>query len=182
MKKYVLLDRDGTIIIDKHYLCDPAGVELLPGVVDGLKKFQKSGYGLIILTNQSGIGRGYYQEKDMHAVNNRMTELLAEHGISIAKIYFCPHAPEQNCNCRKPETGMVEAAIRDFGFNIKDSLIIGDKICDIECGIKSGAASILVRTGKGAKEESKCTGKADYIADTISEAADFFICSSKSAM
>ncbi len=173
MKKFILLDRDGTIIVDKHYLSDPEGVELLPGAVEGLKKMQSLGYGLIVLTNQSGIGRGYYSEEDMHAVNRRMEDLLAEHGVKIDKICFCPHAPDQPCTCRKPATGMIEDAAQALPFTPEDSIMIGDKACDVDCGRKAGALSILVRTGKGAKEEAGCADRADYVADDLLDAANF---------
>lgn len=175
MKKYILLDRDGTIIVDKHYLSNPEEVELLPNAVEGLKRMQSLGFGLIILTNQSGIGRGYYNETDMHAVNQRMEKLLKDHGISITKIYFCPHTPEQHCNCRKPETGMIEKAMQELSFDPADSFFIGDKACDVYCGKKAGMSSILVRTGKGAKEEKKCGDKADYVADDLFKASYFIV-------
>lgn len=171
--KYILLDRDGTIIKDKNYLHDPDGVELCRNTAEGLKAMQNAGYRLIVVTNQSGIGRGYYSEADMHAVNERMAEILAEHGVEFKAVYFCPHAPDQKCDCRKPLPGMFDQAISEFDMNPEDCYVIGDKLCDVELGIARKAKSILVRTGKGAKEESKCVDKADYIADDLLDAADF---------
>ncbi|ACS79041.1 D-glycero-beta-D-manno-heptose 1,7-bisphosphate 7-phosphatase [Maridesulfovibrio salexigens] len=171
--KYILLDRDGTIIVDKHYLNDPEGVELFTNTAEGLKAMQNAGYKLLVTTNQSGIGRGYYSEKDMHAVNARMAELLAEHGIEFKAVYFCPHAPDQDCDCRKPAPGMFDQAIAEFGINPEECYVIGDKLCDVELGKARKAKSILVRTGKGLKEEPKCVGKADYIADDLLDAAEF---------
>lgn len=171
--KYILLDRDGTIIVDKHYLSDPDEVELFPNSAKGLKVMQDAGYGLIVTTNQSGIGRGYYSEKDMKAVNGRMAELLAERGIEIKAVYFCPHAPDQKCDCRKPAPGMFDQAIAQFGMNPEECFVIGDKLCDVELGMARKAGAILVRTGKGLKEETKCVGKADYIADDLLDAANF---------
>ncbi len=173
--KYILLDRDGTIIKDKHYLSEPEGVELLPNAAEGLKLMQSAGYGLIVVTNQSGIGRGYYAESDMVSVNTRMQDLLAESGVEFVSIYHCPHAPGQECNCRKPKTGMFEQAIAEFGVNPADSYVIGDKICDVELGLAKGAGAILVRTGKGLEEEPTCVGKATYIADDLVDAAKFII-------
>ncbi|WP_027177317.1 D-glycero-alpha-D-manno-heptose-1,7-bisphosphate 7-phosphatase [Maridesulfovibrio hydrothermalis] len=174
--KYILLDRDGTIIADKHYLSDPAGVELLANAEAGLKKMQQAGYGLIVVTNQSGIGRGYYAESDMRAVNRKMEKLLAPSGIKFEAIYHCPHAPDQDCNCRKPLTGMLDEAIAQFGLNPADCYVIGDKLCDIELGLAKAVPSILVRTGKGQKAEPECKGKATYIADDLLDAAEY-ICS-----
>lgn len=173
--KYILLDRDGTIIVDKHYLSDPEGVELLPGAREGLKMMADAGFGLIVVTNQSGIGRGYYDESDMRAVNDRMQELLAESGVDFSAVYHCPHSPDQNCDCRKPATGMFDEAINEFGMDPVQCYVIGDKLCDVELGLAKGAGGILVRTGKGRKEESKCEGKAVYIADDLVDAANFII-------
>lgn len=171
--KYILLDRDGTIIVDKHYLSDPDEVELFPNTAQGLKAMQDAGFGLIVVTNQSGIGRGYYSEKDMRAVNTRMKELLAEYGVEFTAIYHCPHAPDQQCDCRKPAPGMFDRAMEEFTMNPEDCFVIGDKLCDVELGMARKARSILVRTGKGMKEESKCAGKADFIADDLLDAANF---------
>ncbi|WP_415712762.1 D-glycero-beta-D-manno-heptose 1,7-bisphosphate 7-phosphatase [Maridesulfovibrio sp.] len=171
--KFILLDRDGTIIVDKHYLSDPDGVELFPNSARGLKAMQDAGYALLVTTNQSGIGRGYYSEDDMHAVNARMAELLAEHGIEFKAVYFCPHSPDQKCNCRKPAPGMFDQAIAEFGINPEECYVIGDKLCDVELGMARKAKTILVRTGKGLKEEPRCVGKADYIADDLLDAANF---------
>ncbi len=173
--KYILLDRDGTIIRDKHYLSDPEGVELFPNTAEGLKAMQDAGYDLIVTTNQSGIGRNYYAKSDMESVNRRMSELLAEYGIEFKAIYFCPHAPEQKCDCRKPAPGMFDQAIAEFGMNPEECFVIGDKLCDVELGMARKAGTILVRTGKGLKEEQKCIGKADYIADDLLDAANYII-------
>ncbi|WP_432737761.1 D-glycero-beta-D-manno-heptose 1,7-bisphosphate 7-phosphatase [Maridesulfovibrio sp. FT414] len=173
--KYILLDRDGTIIVDKHYLSDPAGVELIPGASEGLKMMAEAGFGLIVVTNQSGIGRGYYSESDMRAVNRRMEELLAGSEVKFAAVYHCPHGPDENCDCRKPAAGMFDQAIAEFGMNPTDCYVIGDKLCDVELGLSKGAGAILVRTGKGRKEEPKCQGKATYIADDLVDAVKFIL-------
>lgn len=175
MGKYILLDRDGTIIADKHYLSDPEAVEILHNAEEGLKLLQNAGFSLIVVTNQSGIGRGYYTAHDMEAVNNRMKNLLAPSGIKFSAIYHCPHTPEQNCNCRKPAPEMFDMAIKEFKLNPENCYVIGDKLCDIEFGLTKGACTILVRTGKGIKEEHKCEGKAAFIADDLLAAAEFII-------
>ncbi len=170
-KRFVLLDRDGTIIVDKHYLHDPDGVELLPGALAGLKKIQAMGFGLAVLTNQSGVGRGYYSDADVHACNRRMVEMLGAEGVSVAAVYYCPHAPEEECGCRKPETGLMDQAAEHLGFDPAEAFMIGDKLADMGVGRKSGATTILVRTGKGAAEEAKCIGLADHVVDDLKEAA-----------
>ncbi|WP_027720985.1 D-glycero-beta-D-manno-heptose 1,7-bisphosphate 7-phosphatase [Maridesulfovibrio zosterae] len=173
--KYILLDRDGTIIEDKHYLCDPDGVEIIPNAIQGLKMMLDAGYGLIVVTNQSGIGRGYYTEADMNAVNDRMKKYLNKSGIELKAIYHCPHTPDQKCDCRKPQTGMFDQAIEQFGLIPSECYVIGDKLCDIELGLAKGSAAILVRTGKGLKEEANCACKATYIADDLLDAAAFIV-------
>ena len=109
--KYIILDRDGTLIEEKNYLHDPDQVSLLPGVIEGLKKLASAGYKFIVLTNQSGIGRGYFKESDMFAVNERLSFILSSEGIEITKFYYCPHKPEEGCRCRKPKPGMVHRLV-----------------------------------------------------------------------
>lgn len=172
-KRYVVLDRDGTIIVDKHYLADPEGVELLPGAAEALARLARAGLGLVVATNQSGIGRGYFGEQDMHRVNERLDELLAEHGVRIERYYFCPHGPNEGCECRKPCTGMLDAARAELGLDPARAFVVGDKVSDVELGRRAGAVSILVRTGKGAECEYKA--RADYVVDDLSGAAEVIL-------
>ncbi|MGD9639814.1 MAG: D-glycero-alpha-D-manno-heptose-1,7-bisphosphate 7-phosphatase, partial [Synergistaceae bacterium] len=148
--KFIILDRDGTIIQDKNYLHDPDQVFLLPGVVKGLKKLSHKGFKFIVLTNQSGIGRGYFKESDMFLVNDRLSAILSEEGIRITRFYYCPHKPEEECRCRKPRLGMVHDACSELGLTIEDiCCVIGDKKSDVELADNIGAASVLVLTGYG---------------------------------
>lgn len=169
---YVLLDRDGTIIFDRHYLHDPAGVELLPGAAKGLRRMRELGWGLAVLTNQSGVGRGYYDEASVHACNARMAELLMAQGVRLDGIFFCPHEPEAACGCRKPASGLMEQAARSLGFDPRASVMIGDKDVDMLLGRAVGATTILVRTGKGADHEARCRESADFVVDDLLQAAD----------
>lgn len=140
--KAVFLDRDGTINVEKHYLHKIEDFEFLPGAIEALKMLQNAGFLLIIITNQSGIGRGYYQEKDFVALNDWMLNYLEENGVHISKVYFCPHHPNAKldkyravCNCRKPATGLFEQAINEFSIDISKSWAIGDKLRDCAiCG------------------------------------------------
>jgi len=170
-QQYILLDRDGTIIFDKHYLSDPDGVELLPNAGEGLKKMKDLGYGLAVLTNQSGVGRGYYDEVSVHACNQRMIELLAPFGVTIEGVYHCPHEPEAECDCRKPAPGLMEQAAEAHGFDPREAYMIGDKYADMGVGKATGATTILVRTGKGAEQEEKCRDSADHVVDDLLAAA-----------
>ncbi|MBU1001244.1 MAG: HAD family hydrolase [Proteobacteria bacterium] len=146
----IILDRDGTVILDKHYLCEPDGVEFIPGAARALDRMARAGLKLFVATNQSGIGRGYFSEGDYLAVEQRLGEMLAACGVCLAGSVFCPHAPEEHCPCRKPATGLWEALVRDHGLDPATTVIIGDKPADISLGLNAGlAASVLVLTGKG---------------------------------
>lgn len=138
MQKAWFLDRDGTIIEDKHYLKDPEDIVILDGVVQALQEAQKAGYLLIIITNQSGIARGFFSPQDADRVDERLSEMLAQYGITITKSYRCPHLQDGNppynisCSCRKPNTGMFEQAITDHGLDPSLCIACGDKLRDIE--------------------------------------------------
>ena len=148
----VFLDRDGTIIEDRSYLGDPTGVTLLPGAADGLKHLTKQGLRLFIVTNQSGIGRGYFSLDDYLACRAQLNKTLAAQGVEIAGEAFCPHDPDAGCACRKPALGMWENLRGRHGLNPENCIIIGDKAGDLEFGYAAGfALSILVLTGEGQK-------------------------------
>lgn len=168
-----ILDRDGTVIVDKDYLADPEGVELLPGSAEGLRRLRALGLRLVIVTNQSGVGRGYFSADAMHAVNDRVREILAASGAPVEGIYACPHGPDENCACRKPQPGLIEQAAADLGFDPAECVVIGDKAADIELGKALGAMTVLVRTGYGAQTEADASACPDYVADTLLDAADF---------
>jgi len=152
----IVLDRDGTIIRDKHYLHEPEEVELLPASAGALAKLNKNGIKLFVATNQSGIGRGYFREQDYLAVQRELDSQLAAHGARISGSVFCPHAPEDDCCCRKPKTGMWTELKQKFGLNETETLVIGDKRSDILFGRNAGLAlCILVLTGHGQSEAEK---------------------------
>jgi len=174
-RPFLLLDRDGTIIAEKNYLSDPDEVEIIPGVIEGLTRLQAEGFGFVVVTNQSGIGRGYFTEENMRSVNNRMCELLAQFGIVIDGIFFCPHHPDAKCFCRKPAPGMVRKAMDELGFSIKNTALVGDKSCDIELGKSLGLTSILVKSGYGSEQEPFLVNTADYIAKDMADAAFWLI-------
>ena len=144
MKKAVFLDRDGTINVDYGYVSQVEKFEILPGAVEGLKKMKAMNYLLLIISNQSGIGRGYYSITDYEKVMETMHHQLKGHGIQIDDCFYCPHSPESNCSCRKPGTKMIEEAVRKWNVNVKESFFIGDKDTDIKAGKKSGLKTILI--------------------------------------
>ena len=151
---FVVLDRDGTIIFERHYLSSPDQVEILPGAAEGMKQLIDLGYSLVIVTNQSGLGRGYFTKETLEAVHARLRELLAASGVSIAAIYVCPHTPDDDCDCRKPGTKLIRQAATDLGFEPSACVMVGDKACDIDMGKAVGARTVLVRTGYGARSEA----------------------------
>ncbi|MFN0068108.1 MAG: D-glycero-alpha-D-manno-heptose-1,7-bisphosphate 7-phosphatase [Limisphaerales bacterium] len=152
----VFLDRDGTLNVERNYLSDPAKLELFPGAGPALRRLQEAGFRLFIVTNQSGIGRGYYTEADMHRVNARLAELLSLDGVRIERIYFAAEAPEQPSRGRKPSPQFLLEARDEFGLELARSYMVGDKVIDLECGWNAGVrASVLVRTGYGREAEVK---------------------------
>ena len=151
MNKAIFLDRDGTINIDKGYVYKPDDFEFLPGAIEGMRILQKSGYLLIIITNQSGIGRKFYTENDFDVLNQFMLSELEAEDVKISGIYHCPHVPSENCLCRKPLTGMFEQAIRDFDIDINASFSIGDKLRDLGICEKTECRGFLI--GKTEHEE-----------------------------
>jgi histidinol-phosphate phosphatase family protein len=171
----VFLDRDGTLIVEKEYLSDPAAVSLENGVVAGLAKLQAHGHALIVLSNQSGIGRGFYHEDDAHRVNARVAGLLRGHGIEILAWYICPHAPQARCGCRKPAAGMALAASRDWNLQLADCYVIGDKRADLELADAIGGRGILLTTGHGADAALWAAERALPVFDSLLGAADFIV-------
>lgn len=152
----IVLDRDGTIIKDKHYLHDADEVELLPGSAEALAELNKKGVKLFVATNQSGIGRGYFREQDYRAVQKELDSQLAQRGTRISGSVYCPHAPDEDCACRKPKTGMWTELKQKFGLRETETVVIGDKRSDILFGRNAGLAlCILVLTGHGQSEAEK---------------------------
>ncbi len=142
LNRAVSLDRDGTLIEDKGYAHRIEDVVLLPGVVEGLRRLVDAGYALIIVTNQSGIGRGYYKESHMTALHRYLVKKLEAEHIPIAAIYHCPHAPEEGCDCRKPGIELFERAARELGIVLKQSWMIGDSCSDIEAARRATIRSV----------------------------------------
>lgn len=175
-RRVVMLDRDGTINVDVHYLADPDHMRLLPGAASGLRRLRDAGFEFAVMTNQSGIAHGRVDPALLPAIHARLEALLAEEGVRLAGIYVCPHKPEDGCACRKPEPGLVRQAQRDIPFDPADSFMIGDKEADVDLGLAVGATPILVRTGHGAEAERAGVGrKAAYVADNLDDAATFIL-------
>ena len=167
----ILIDRDGTINVERHYLSSPEQVELFPRSADGIKLLRSLGLTVVVVTNQSAIGRGLFDLKTLDAIHERLKALLHEEGATVDAIYFCPHTPEDVCNCRKPKAAMAEQAAKEFNANLSQSFLIGDNVCDIELGKNVSATTILVRTGYGEKVLSEGSTNPDYVVEDIFEAA-----------
>lgn len=141
----VFLDRDGTVIRDKGYLADAGGVELLPGAGEALRRLQNAGFALAIVTNQSGIGRGYFGADVVDAQHQRLdTDLRISFGVTLDAIAYCPHAPDAMCECRKPRPGLLLALARAHGFALQQSYMIGDRASDVGAGAQAGCRTIFI--------------------------------------
>ncbi len=182
----LFLDRDGTINEEVHFLSSPNEVRLIPGSAKAIREARQHGYKVFIITNQSGIARGYLTEIDLHQVHKRLLHLLAEEKAFIDDIYYCPHHPEVGipplntvCPCRKPKPGMLLKAQQEHGVNLSQSFVIGDRLIDVETGYNGGARSILVLTGYGRTERSQLetspTVKPEYIAQNLLDAVHYIL-------
>jgi len=171
----VFLDRDGTIIVEREYLSDPALVALEHGAVAGLSRLNAAGIVLVVLTNQSGIARGYFDLAAAERVNARVAELLAEAGVPIAGWYICPHADADGCNCRKPAPGLALAAQRALGLDIDGAWIIGDKMSDAGMADAFGGRGILVTTGHGAGSAGAARAAGVPVVADLDAAADIIL-------
>lgn len=145
--KAIFFDRDDTLIHDKHYMHKLEDLNFLDETFDVLKTAQKLGYKIFIVTNQSGIGRGYFQEEDMHRFHDHMLSKLKEEGIEIEEIAYCPHAPEANCECRKPGPKLIIDLCEKFDIDKNLSFMVGDRDSDINAGISAGVKTIKIEPG-----------------------------------
>jgi len=178
MNKAVFLDRDGVITKEPPYYAHKIDqLELIPKSAEAIRLLNKNGFKVIIISNQSGVARGYYQEKDIKIYNNEMKRQLEEKGARIIAIYYCPHHPEAviekykiDCECRKPKPGMLRQAEKDLNLDLKRSFLVGDKMSDIEAGYRAGCKTILVLTGQGngeLKKISEMNIKPNYISKDL---------------
>ncbi len=184
-QKAVFLDRDGTLSVEIGYIDNINDFELYPYSAKSVLILKELGYKLIVVTNQSGVARGFFPESRVGDLNRALEEKLADEGAGVDGIYYCPHHPEGkikqyafNCDCRKPETGMIKAASTDYNLDLENSIIIGDGKSDIECGKRAGIRTILVRTGHGSGNEeyfmkADPEDRPDYIADNLFDAVNW---------
>lgn len=176
MNRAVFLDRDGTIIEEKDYLHRPEEVVIFPGVGPTLKRLQDVGFKLFIVTNQSGVGRGFFPIEDVHRVHEHLCRELAKDGVRFEKIYIAPEAPDAPSRGRKPSPQFLFDARDEFGLDLAQSYMIGDKLIDLDCGRNAGVKeSILVRTGYGGQITREGGLKVGHVVDTLPAAADFIL-------
>lgn len=171
-RPWLLLDRDDTILDDPGYLKDPEKISFLPGAVEGLRLFYSAGWPLVVVTNQSGIGRGYFGLAEVKAVHDRFEQLLLAEGVRLAGIYLCPHAPEANCLCRKPARGLADKASEVLGLELHDSVMVGDKPSDIALGRAIGSSYVAQIVTKA----QNCP-EADGHFESLKDLADHFLSS-----
>lgn len=169
MRKAVFLDRDGTINEERMYAHKISDFALLPGVIEGLKKLKDAGFIFLIISNQAGIGRGIFKEEDLHIFNNHLLLELEKHDIEIENIYYCPHHPDDGCDCRKPEPKFALQAEKEFDLDLKGSYMLGDHKSDMMFARNAGMKAVFLMTGHGEKEYEEGMD-VDHVAKDFSEA------------
>ena len=186
MKKAVFLDRDGTVNEEVGYMTDLAKLRLIKGAGAAIRRLNETGYTVVLVTNQSGVARGYFPESLVHEANDRLDEMLRSDGARIDAVYYCPHHPTagssnltRDCDCRKPRTGLIDRAVKDLGIDIRHSYMVGDKWSDVDLGHRAGMRSILVQSGFAADDPGNKRAaqvqEPDFLAHSLAEAADWII-------
>jgi len=167
VEKVIFLDRDGVINIEKNYLYKIEDFEFIDGTFSSLKYLQSLGYKFVIITNQSGIGRGYYTLNQYQELTNWMVDQFKNHGVNISEVFCCPHSPNDNCNCRKPKIGMITQSSKILDIDYKNSWLIGDKDSDIQTAYNANIPNtIQVKSGHNFNEENS---KAKFVVDSIKD-------------
>lgn len=178
LKRAVFLDRDGTVNQEVEYLDDPDGLQLIPGAAAAIRLLNDAGVLAIVITNQAGIGRGYFSATTMEAIHARLAQQLAAHGAHLDAIYHCPHHPDAGCACRKPSPGMLLRAAREHSIDLERSVLVGDKASDLEAGRRAGCRTVLVLTGYG-RETCVQLGRPgigpDLVADDLLDAVRWLL-------
>jgi len=186
MHSAVFLDRDGTVNEEVGYLCDLDNLRLIPGAGAAIKRLNEAGLKVVLVTNQSGVARGYFPEALVHETHERLDRMLRKEGARIDAVYYCPHHPTEGnsrytmiCDCRKPGTGLIDRAARDLALDVKRSYVVGDKWSDVELGQRAGAHSILVQSGFAPDDPGNVRPEnlrePDFVAHTITEAAEWIV-------
>lgn len=170
----VFLDRDGTLNEHVEYIHEVEKFRLIPGAVEALKRLKDHGFRLVVVTNQPGIGMGYFSKEDFFRVNREFLKLVRAGGVTLDRVYFCPHSDNDRCDCRKPATGLIERAVAELNLDLTRSFVVGDMTGDVELGRKAGCRSILVRTGIGGADGRYATTP-DHVAADVGAAAEYIV-------
>ena len=179
LRPAVFLDRDGTIAEEVGYLNHASRFRVFPFVAEAIRRLNEAKYPAIVITNQSGVGRGYFPDSLIHTVHDLMTAQLAKEGAHINALYYCPHKGDDACACRKPKPGMLELAAREHGLDLCRSFVVGDRYGDMQLAHRVGARAIMVRTGYGEGEiqwhSATWPAPPDFIAENLADAADWIL-------
>jgi len=170
----VFMDRDGTLVRDVPYCSSPDELELLPGVPEAIKRLNRGGFKAVVVTNQSGVGRGYFDVPMLKRINDKMAADLAKEGARLDGIYYCPHLPEDNCDCRKPRTALLRKAAADLNLDLSRSFMVGDMLSDVVAGQTAGCRTCLV-SGLGTSSVVLLKIKPHQVATSLAEAADWIL-------
>jgi len=171
----VFLDRDGTIMEDSNYVGDVERVLVIPSAAAALRRLQEAGYKLFIITNQSGVGRGYFTREAVESIHAHLDEYFGKHDVHFDRYYVCPHHPEDNCDCRKPKPKFLRDAAREYGLDLSRCFMVGDRTSDIQAGVNAGVSTVLVLTGVGRETLGKQEVKPDHVAEDIGAAASWIL-------
>lgn len=164
-RKAAFIDRDGTLIEEVNFLSRLEDLQIFSYTGEAVRRLKNAGFLIVVVTNQSGVGRKIFEEAAMHAIHAQI-----QTSLTLDAFYFCPHLPTEGCRCRKPNTGMIEAAQRDFSIDLENSWMIGDKTIDVETGFNAGIKTALVLTGYGRKAQAELQRKPDVVAENLLEA------------
>jgi len=178
VRRAVFLDRDGTINEEVDYLDDPDRLRLIPGAAEAIRLLNEAGILAIVVSNQAGIGRGYFSAATVEAIHERLAKQLAGHGACLDAVYYCPHHPSEGCECRKPKAGMLVRAAQEFGIDLRRAFMVGDKVSDLDAGLRAGCRTVLVLTGYGevARETfANSSFRADYVSQDLRDAIQWVL-------
>jgi D-glycero-D-manno-heptose 1,7-bisphosphate phosphatase len=169
-RRFALVDRDGTINVEVEHLGDPSQLVLIPGSAAAIRRLRELGLGIVVVTNQAQVGRGLLDPDRLASIHERLRSMLAEQDATVEAILYCPHLPEDDCDCRKPQPGMALDAVERFGFDPAKAFVVGDHAGDMGMGRAIGATTILVLTGHGEQERERAKGMANHVAQDLAVA------------
>ena len=175
VNRAVFLDRDGVLMEDANYVGQVDRVILIPGVISALQRLRTAGFRLFVVTNQSGVARGYFSQEAVELIHNHLDRQFQQHGVWIDHYYVCPHHPEDNCDCRKPKPKFLRDAAETYRLELPLCYMVGDRASDIAAGENAGAKTVLVLTGAGQATLSQGESEPDHVASTLTACADWVL-------